>query len=217
MSPTQDYCIWHILLLTNIVYVLSPVRRWKSQLSTIFFLTDVDVLQVDAASVTSSLEGQRRSGGGPGAGAGQTGRGSEDARRNGSATTRGGAGNSPAGDDLRNYAYEGLESCSGSAKLLGGFREVAHMLESWDPTGSHSNQTQATTTKTNMTKDVVAAPVRMNPCGIDMASGPDGDVTTAITYPDPLPPPISEGLPPEPVTTPLLMPVPEPPRAFKTK
>ncbi|XP_050738814.1 putative neural-cadherin 2 isoform X2 [Eriocheir sinensis] len=55
-------------------------------------IADVDVLQVDATSVTSSLEESKRCG------------------------------------VLSSDA--GLESCSGSAKFLGGFREVAHMLES---------------------------------------------------------------------------------------
>ncbi|KAK3891745.1 hypothetical protein Pcinc_004389, partial [Petrolisthes cinctipes] len=64
----------------------------------------------------------------------------------------------PSHDDLRNYAYEGegsspgslsscLESCSGSAKFLGGFREVAHLLESWEPNVStpstHTTPTRA--------------------------------------------------------------------------
>ncbi|KAG0712912.1 hypothetical protein GWK47_017377 [Chionoecetes opilio] len=61
-----------------------------------------------------------------------------------------------AGDDLRNYSYEGegsspgslsscLESCGGSAKFLGGFREVARVLESWEPPSVRS--THSTPTK----------------------------------------------------------------------
>ncbi|KAG0724584.1 Neural-cadherin [Chionoecetes opilio] len=61
-----------------------------------------------------------------------------------------------AGDDLRNYSYEGegsspgslsscLESCGGSAKFLGGFREVARALESWEPPSVRS--THSTPTK----------------------------------------------------------------------
>lgn len=63
-----------------------------------------------------------------------------------------------AGDDLRNYSYEGegsspgslsscLESCGGSAKFLGGFREVARVLESWEPSSVRS--THSTPTKTD--------------------------------------------------------------------
>ncbi|XP_071516704.1 putative neural-cadherin 2 [Panulirus ornatus] len=115
-------------------------------------IADVDVLQIDAASETSSMEEQKRCGapapptegleldhgGGKGEGGGGGGRQKTGKENRGS---RGGSGNTPAGDDLRNYAYEGegsspgslsscLESCSGSAKFLDGFREVAHMLES---------------------------------------------------------------------------------------
>ncbi|XP_042227979.1 putative neural-cadherin 2 isoform X2 [Homarus americanus] len=187
-------------------------------------IADVDVLQVDAASVTSSTEEQKRGGVASGGGAGHRRKGSASAdERNGGSkngASRGGIGNSPAGDDLRNYAYEGLESCSGSAKLLGGFREVAHMLESWDPTGSHSNQSPTTTTKTNGAKDT-APPIKTILCDIHATSGPDGDGVTHTAYPDPLPPPITDGLGttilPEPMATPIPMPIPEPPRAFKTK
>ncbi|KAG7158557.1 Neural-cadherin-like 22, partial [Homarus americanus] len=121
-------------------------------------LFHVDVLQVDAASVTSSLEEQQRRGGAfhttplthhqapCSSNVGDAQRSSTttgDTQKRGSQNgcSRGAPENPPAGDDLRNYAYEGegsspgslsscLESCSGSAKFLGGFREVAHMLES---------------------------------------------------------------------------------------
>ncbi|XP_042240877.1 putative neural-cadherin 2 [Homarus americanus] len=121
-------------------------------------IADVDVLQVDAASVTSSLEEQQRRGGAfhttplthhqapCSSNVGDAQRSSTttgDTQKRGSQNgcSRGAPENPPAGDDLRNYAYEGegsspgslsscLESCSGSAKFLGGFREVAHMLES---------------------------------------------------------------------------------------
>ncbi|XP_069195696.1 putative neural-cadherin 2 [Procambarus clarkii] len=110
-------------------------------------IAGVDVLQVDAASETSSMELQRRSGsllpapdverGGKKSG-GTT---LENGKQNGVGGKRGTGSIPPAGDHLRNYAYEGdgsspgslsscLESCRGSAKFLGGFREVAHMLES---------------------------------------------------------------------------------------
>ncbi|KAG0727615.1 hypothetical protein GWK47_034273 [Chionoecetes opilio] len=67
-----------------------------------------------------------------------------------------GGSNVAAGDDLRNYSYEGegsspgslsscLESCGGSAKFLGGFREVARALESWEPPSVRS--THSTPTK----------------------------------------------------------------------
>ncbi|XP_069195930.1 putative neural-cadherin 2 [Procambarus clarkii] len=106
-------------------------------------IADVDVLQVDAASVTSSMEEQKRYGtSNPGVIFPQRGdQGAETPPKNRNGVSRGGAGTPIPGDDLRNYAYEGegsspgslsscLESCSGSAKFLGGFREVAHMLES---------------------------------------------------------------------------------------
>lgn len=85
-----------------------------SHTSTLPPSTDVDVLQVDAASVTSSVEDQKR--GAPGAApperAGGPGKGGET--RNGG--NRGGAagGNPPSSDDLRNYAYEGEGSSPGS-------------------------------------------------------------------------------------------------------
>ncbi|XP_042213434.1 putative neural-cadherin 2 [Homarus americanus] len=107
-------------------------------------IADVDVLQVDAASETSSMEEQKRCGALAATsdvehGGGKERPALETKKQNG--TIKEGVGNPPAGDDLRNYAYEGdgsspgslsscLESCSGSAKFLGGFREVAHMLES---------------------------------------------------------------------------------------
>ncbi|XP_069179248.1 uncharacterized protein [Procambarus clarkii] len=129
-------------------------------------IAGVDVLQVDAASETSSMEDQRRSGSlVPAPDVERGGRKSggttlEKGKQNGVGGKRGTDSNPPAGDHLRNYAYEadgsspgslsslallqyqchynmlsktvtsGLESCSGSAKFLGGFREVAHMLES---------------------------------------------------------------------------------------
>ncbi|KAG7163365.1 neural-cadherin 2-like 1, partial [Homarus americanus] len=110
-------------------------------------IADVDVLQVDAASVTSSMEDQRRycssltmAGVPLHQGGGDKGR-EMTPSRNKNGASRGGTRTPSPGDDLRNYAYEGegsspgslsscLESCSGSAKFLGGFREVAHMLES---------------------------------------------------------------------------------------
>ncbi|XP_071516734.1 putative neural-cadherin 2 [Panulirus ornatus] len=107
-------------------------------------IADVDVLQVDAASVTSSLEEQRRCGAtvaSPDTNRDTCRREDKHKKGNLNGASRGGTNNPPGGDDLRNYAYEGegsspgslsscLESCSGSAKFLGGFREVAHMLES---------------------------------------------------------------------------------------
>ncbi|XP_069195841.1 putative neural-cadherin 2 [Procambarus clarkii] len=110
-------------------------------------IAGVDVLQVDAASETSSMEDQRRSGSlVPAPDVERGGRKSggttlKNGKQNGVGGKRGTGSIPPAGDHLRNYAYEGddsspgslsscLESCSGSAKFLGGFREVAHMLES---------------------------------------------------------------------------------------
>ncbi|KAK8399372.1 hypothetical protein O3P69_003470 [Scylla paramamosain] len=102
-------------------------------------IADVDVLQVDALTPESAGEeldeDSRRVSPPPSRGSSYQGMSS---RR----TSKGGPGSTPpAGDDLRNYAYEGegsspgslsscLENCSGSAKFLGGFREVAHMVES---------------------------------------------------------------------------------------
>ncbi|XP_071516873.1 putative neural-cadherin 2 isoform X2 [Panulirus ornatus] len=106
-------------------------------------IADVDVLQVEVASLTSSpgrVQGmplphhQQQKGEGQDS---ETRELSERKRR----TSRGHVDNPPAGDDLRNYAYEGegsspgslsscLESCSGSAKFLGGFRDVAQIVES---------------------------------------------------------------------------------------
>ncbi|KAG7163399.1 Neural-cadherin-like 5, partial [Homarus americanus] len=103
-------------------------------------IANVDVLQVDAASETSSMEGQRLCSTLAVSPEGDKDVGTFEARKQNGASKRG-VGNPPTGDDLRNYAYEGdgsspgslsscLESCSGSANFLGGFREVAHMLES---------------------------------------------------------------------------------------
>ncbi|KAK8730317.1 hypothetical protein OTU49_008216, partial [Cherax quadricarinatus] len=107
-------------------------------------IADVDVLQVDASSVTSSMEDQKRTiTSTPVAGLSLLGdKGKETLERSKNGSSRGGGTTMPsASDDLRNYAYEGegsspgslsscLESCSGSGKFLDGFREVAHMLES---------------------------------------------------------------------------------------
>ncbi|KAK3852262.1 hypothetical protein Pcinc_041146 [Petrolisthes cinctipes] len=132
-------------------------------------IADVDVLQVDAASVTSSVEDQQQqrqqqqqqqqqqkgkqkhhisciptlSGGRHREGCGAKENrceSSEEGKRKGEGSgeskrkVEGGSCN-PTVDDLRNYAYEGdgsspgslsscLESCSGSGKFLGGFREA---------------------------------------------------------------------------------------------
>lgn len=95
----------------------------------------MDVLQVDAASITSSTEEQKRgscggvlttrrtnkrSAGGGGEGnktpKGKIERGGKTSTKKG--TTLGGKGgtasNAPASDDLRNYAYEGEGSSPGS-------------------------------------------------------------------------------------------------------
>lgn len=105
---------------------------------------DVDVLQVDGASITSSMEDQQQQkrGTGPGttltnkhdSGGGTLGRngGSTDTKKG---TSQGGAaGNTPAaGDDLRNYAYEGegsspgsLSSCKSSSSSRGKLRCLVH-------------------------------------------------------------------------------------------
>ncbi|XP_050739443.1 neural-cadherin-like isoform X4 [Eriocheir sinensis] len=84
-------------------------------------------------------------------------KGSVNGINDGGEKRRGGGCDVAAGDDLRNYSYEGegsspgslsscLESCGGSAKFLGGFREVARALENWEaPSGrsTHSTPTKA--------------------------------------------------------------------------
>ncbi|XP_069183734.1 putative neural-cadherin 2 isoform X2 [Procambarus clarkii] len=197
-------------------------------------IADVDVLQVDAASVTSSLEEQRR-GGGTAAGA-ENRRGAEtrNGGKKGGGSKGGSASNPPAGDDLRNYAYEGegsspgslsscLESCSGSAKFLGGFREVAHMLESWDPTGSHpSHSTSHKGSTPTPTPPPPPPPAAITTilCDIHAPRGPEGDPNPPTTFPDPLPSPITDGvsatLLPDSLTTAIPMPMPDPPGAFTT-
>lgn len=184
-------------------------------------IADVDVLQVDAASVTSSLEDQRR-GGGSVSGVEAKRGGAKNGGKKSGGSRGGNVSNPPAGDDLRNYAYEGegsspgslsscLESCSGSAKFLGGFREVAHMLESWDPTGSHPSQ--PATTKANTP---TPPPLTTILCDIHASSGPESDQPTPITYPDPLPSPLSDGVSTTLLPETLPTPIPDPPGAFKT-
>ncbi|XP_037774593.1 neural-cadherin-like [Penaeus monodon] len=204
-------------------------------------IADVDVLQVDAASVTSSVEDQKRGGASAASAVLKNGESKGgDARtaagsQNGG--SRGGAKNPPAGDDLRNYAYEGegsspgslsscLESCSGSAKFLGGFREVAHMLESWDPTNSHSNSNQtAAPSKTEVVKVDATPPITTIHCDIHVSGGTEVEgapPSAPAGFPEPLPPPLSDAV----ITTliaeamdppPIPMPIPDPPRAFKTQ
>lgn len=63
----------------------------------------------------------------------------------------------------------GLESCSGSAKFLGGFREVAHLLESWEPSAStpstHTTPTRASATVTIPTVTCTAShTTKHTPC-----------------------------------------------------
>ncbi|XP_069193447.1 uncharacterized protein [Procambarus clarkii] len=114
---------------------------------------------------------------------------------------------------------QGLESCSGSAKILGGFREVGQILESWDPTSPHSSHSPFRTTRTSSAKDTT--PVTTIVCDIHKVNGLNGDVTTSNTYPDSLPPPIIDGLATtvlaETMSTAIPMPVPELPCAFNTK
>ncbi|XP_069175525.1 uncharacterized protein [Procambarus clarkii] len=76
---------------------------------------------------------------------------------------------------------QGLESCSGSAKILGGFREVGQILESWDPTSPHSSHSPFRTTRTSSAKDTT--PVTTIVCDIHKVNGLNGDVTTSNTYP----------------------------------
>ncbi|XP_045129226.1 putative neural-cadherin 2 isoform X2 [Portunus trituberculatus] len=119
--------------------LLQPPRAngqpaWTSKNPSI---ADVDVLQVDATSISSCLEEpEQRSLHNSDVGKKEL---NGDTPKSGVCGSSSGTPN--ARDDLRNYAYEGegsspgslsscLESCSGSAKFLGGFREVAHMLES---------------------------------------------------------------------------------------
>nr|XP_053635865.1 putative neural-cadherin 2 isoform X3 [Cherax quadricarinatus] len=76
-------------------------------------IADVDVLQVDAASVTSSLEDQRR-GGGSVSGVEAKRGGAKNGGKKSGGSRGGNVSNPPAGDDLRNYAYEGEGSSPGS-------------------------------------------------------------------------------------------------------
>ncbi|XP_071548441.1 LOW QUALITY PROTEIN: putative neural-cadherin 2 [Panulirus ornatus] len=195
-------------------------------------IADVDVLQIDAASVTSSVEDQKRGCGGPaGAGAASAGAAGPPERGGGgggggkAGEKRNGCQPNP-GDDLRYYAYEGdgsspgslsscLESCSGSSKFLGGFREVAHMLESWDPTGSHSNQSSSSLAKTSTTRTPTTATIL---CDIHASTAADGQVAAPTPYLEPLPPPIKEGVAKTALPDSLLPPVnmPDPPGAFQT-
>ncbi|KAK4296782.1 hypothetical protein Pmani_030755 [Petrolisthes manimaculis] len=177
-------------------------------------IADVDVLQVDASSTTCSPQNQKS-----GRGSRRGSRGAD--KGNGSNGTGKPGANTPAEDDLRNYAYEGegsspgslsscLESCSGSAKLLGGFREVAHMLESWDPTGSHSSYSPASTKSKAATANTEQQPITTIPCDIHNVNGVSGDGGCH----DPLAPPTTTFLPSGPGTP---MPMPDPPRAFNIK
>ncbi|KAK3862264.1 hypothetical protein Pcinc_031852 [Petrolisthes cinctipes] len=98
-------------------------------------IADVDVLQVDGSSLPCSLEER---------GDGCVVITTSPARRKRNGQSMNGKkrrSSVVSQDDLRNYRYEGegsspgslsscLESCSGSGKFLGGFREVAHMVES---------------------------------------------------------------------------------------
>ncbi|KAK8727052.1 hypothetical protein OTU49_009906, partial [Cherax quadricarinatus] len=205
-------------------------------------IADVDVLQVDAASVTSSMEDQKRcsasfstSGGAlhadggllevcmsGGSGEGncigvddgggcRRGGGVEDGsgKRGGGG---GGGGCSPAGDDLRNYAYEGegsspgslsscLESCSGSTKLMDGFREVAHLLESWDPTNS---QSVSSSTKTNLKRDT-SLPITNILCDVHAAIGPQSKQNQPIR---------EQHRNSDPLDTSIPLPIPDPSCAF---
>lgn len=108
---------------------------------------DVDVLQVDATSETSSVEEQRRGGtqgaaataavvvvdGGARRGVGVTCRGEKtrlEGKGVGSAT--------PTGDDLRNYAYEGEGSSPGS---LSSCKNASSVLQAcYTPRHAHPHQ-----------------------------------------------------------------------------
>lgn len=77
----------------------------------------MDVLQIDAASETSSMEEQKRCGssGAPdGKQGGSRGGGEPRMAKKENGRSGEGAANPPAGDDLRNYAYEGDGSSPGS-------------------------------------------------------------------------------------------------------
>ncbi|KAK3879098.1 hypothetical protein Pcinc_016307 [Petrolisthes cinctipes] len=99
-------------------------------------IANVDVLQVETVGVGGIVEGQERTTTTSSIKQQQRGSGQKQQEKEGADNATTGCG-----DDLRNYCYEGegsspgslsscLESCSGSSKFLGGFREVAHMLES---------------------------------------------------------------------------------------
>ncbi|KAK7071119.1 hypothetical protein SK128_019333 [Halocaridina rubra] len=210
---------------------------WNKNLN----IADVDVLQIESALVSSFVDGGKQSdignivtvadsiyktGGNVSIAEAQKGK-----SQNG--TTKGGNCAPSTGDDLRNYAYEGegsspgsfsscLESCSGSAKFLDGFREVAHILESWDPTNSNSNQSSGSS-RTNSVKKHSSDPMVVTTIQQDtiISNCPEGRMgNNQLSYQ--VPHPMCEGnltdrlcesIP----TTVIPLPIPEPPCAFKNK
>lgn len=97
-------------------YIKEPMLTKRLLLSS---GADVDVLQVDAASITSSVEDQKQYGSStPKAGLPHSGRAAVGSRKTSlksmNGPSRGGAATPSAGEDLRNYAYEGEGSSPGS-------------------------------------------------------------------------------------------------------
>lgn len=100
------------------------------------------------------------------------------------------------------------------------------MLESWDPTNSHSNSNQtAAPSKTEVVKVDATPPITTIHCDIHVSGGTEVEgapPSAPAGFPEPLPPPLSDAV----ITTliaeamdppPIPMPIPDPPRAFKTK
>ena len=69
----------------------------------------------------------------------------------------------------------GLESCGGSIKLLGGFREVASMLESWDLKCSSSSPSKEVK---NSNPDKVSEDIITIYGGLDDLDEPPGSVVS---------------------------------------
>ncbi|XP_063872461.1 putative neural-cadherin 2 [Scylla paramamosain] len=150
VSPSPSDC--HAPYLLELRLLAPPRGNRPASWSTNPNIADVDVLQVDAASVTSSVEERTQqqqqqenpthptNRANPSQGSLSNPSSAVPAEEGEAAADKQEAERSGC-DDLRNYAYEGggsspgslsscLESCSGNTKFLGGFREVAHMLES---------------------------------------------------------------------------------------
>ncbi|XP_050740052.1 putative neural-cadherin 2 [Eriocheir sinensis] len=136
-------------------------------------------------------------------------------KRRGGGGGGGGGGDVAAGDDLRNYSYEGegsspgslsscLESCGGSAKFLGGFREVARALENWEAPSARS--THSTPTKADPSLSSPPPSTTLCPHHYQHQC-PPSPILSHIT-PCPPSPPLSVLAPPTTALPPLTIPPP---------